>query len=193
VNLGNQFRNLDLKWSTKLTARGPHVVSSKSASQMGQSIRSTARAFLMVLSEEDKQEGLAWRHRAPALLGQSWDRALEPDSKLPECVRGAPGSSESTQGLLSAMLSLQPGDPSDRDRLVYWDVHDKLSVCGAYKPDIIGAWGAMLATATGVIVDIKNQFSEYLSNKNIHQVRKCVVSFCPETAVASISATQACP
>ena len=79
------------------------------------------------------------------------------------------------------MLSLQPGDPSDRDRLVYWDVHDKLSVCGAYKPDIIGTWGAMLATATGVIVDIKNQLSDYLSNENIHQVRKCVVSFCPET------------
>lgn len=135
----------------------------------------------MVLSEDDKHEGLAWRQRAAELLGQLWDGARGPDSKLQESVRGAPGSYKSTQGLLSAMLLLQPGDPSDHDRLVYWDVHDKLSVCGAYKPDIVGAWGAVLATATGVIVDIKNQLSEYLSNENIYQVRECVVSFCPET------------
>ena len=70
------------------------------------------------------------------------------------------------------MLLLQPGDASDRNRLIFWDVHNKLSVCGAYKPDIVGAWGAMMATTTGVVFDIKNQLSEYLSNENIHQVWK---------------------
>lgn len=159
-------RNMDMKWTQRLSsgARGPYAVSSKSASQIGQSIRSSARAFNMVLSEDDRQEGLAWRQRAPRSLAAAWDKALL------ESVRGDPQSFQSTQGLMTAMLTLQPGDPSNHNRLYYLDVHDKLSVCGAHRPDLVGIWGALLATSTGVIVDIKSQQVEYLSNENIHQV-----------------------
>ena len=172
VRVVDMVRNLDLKMTAKLSVgtRGPCIVSSKSASQIGQYICSTARALNMAVSEEDRQEGLAWRRRAPALLAEAWGNALQPASQLSERVEGYPGSLESTQGLLTAMLPLQPGDPSDKDRLYYLDVHDKLSVCGTYRPDLVGVWGAMLATSTGVMVDVKNQQDEYLTNENIHQV-----------------------
>jgi hypothetical protein len=165
-------RNMDMKWTQRLSlgARGPYAVSSKSASQIGQSIRSSARAFNMVLSEDDRQEGLAWRQRAPRSLAAAWDKALQPSSRLLESVRGDLQSFQSTQGLMTAMLTLQPGDPSNHNRLYYLDVHDKLSVCGAHRPDLVGVWGALLATSTGAIVDIKSQQVEYLSNENIHQV-----------------------
>ena len=166
------FHNQDLKWSAKLSlgSKESCYVSPKSASQIGQSIRTSARAFNMVVSQEDKQEGEAWRQRASTLLVEAWDGARQPGSKLPEIVKGTPRSFESTQGILTAMLSLQPGDPSDLNRLYYIDVHDKLSVCGVHKPDLLGVWGAMLATATGLIVDVKTQRGEYLTNENIHQV-----------------------
>ena len=168
----NMVRNMDMKWTVKLSlgTKGPSITSSKSASLIGQSIRSSARAFSMAVVEEDRQAGLAWRQRMPAMLGRAWDEALKPSSLLPECVKGSPRSLKSTQGLLTAMLSLQPGDPSDKDRLCYLDVHDKLSVCGVHRPDLVGVWGAMLATSTGVMVDVKDQQGEHLTNENIHQV-----------------------
>lgn len=174
------FRNMDLKWTSKLSSafRGPYVVSSKSASQIGQSIRSSARALIMDVSEKDRQEGLAWRKRAPELLAEAWDEALQFASQLPECVKGDPRSFKSTQGLLTAMLSLQPGDPYDLNRMYYLDGHDKLSVCGMYRPDLVGVWGAVLATSTGVMVDVKNQRGDYLTNENIHQVKRFVACAC---------------
>ena len=168
VSVVNMVR--DLKLATKLSSGAGVRVSSQSASQIGQSIRSKAKAFNIVVSEDDRQEGLAWRLRAPASLAEAWDEALQPASKLPECVKGAPLSLKSTQGLLTAMLSLQPGDPFNHNRLFYLDVHDNLSVCGVHRPDIVCVWGAPLATSTGVVLDVKNQKGEYVTNENIYQV-----------------------
>lgn len=149
-------------------------VSSMSASEMGRKIKEKAvtGVFVSILTEDTKA-GLSWRELADEALGARWDNAIAPESLLPESLRPETKeknlSADSVQGLMSDMLKIQP-DRSDGIRFV--DVHDKASVCGNYRPDIVGVVrGILIPSATGLILDLKKQEAgTYFSHENIFQV-----------------------
>ena len=154
-------------------------VSSTSASEMGRKIKDKAvtGVFISILTEDTKA-GLSWRELADEALGARWDNAIAPKSSLPESLRPETKeknpSADSVQSLMTDMLKIQPGG-SDGIRFV--DVHDKASVCGKYRPDIVGVVrGILIPSATGLILDLKKQEAgTFFSHENIFQVRSMLV------------------
>ena len=169
----SQVHRLQLRLAT---AGGGYAVSSKSASQIGQKIVSGAARLKLSVSDANKAAAAVWKQKAAAAspqLAQAWDHARSASSSLPESGRHGLSPFDTTQGLLTAMLAHQPGDPDHLDRLRLVDVHDRQSVCGSHRPDCIGIWGAMLPSTTGFILDGKTQLYNYFSHENVHQVRDC--------------------
>jgi hypothetical protein len=157
-----QFRQLSRRIKTKNLTQ----VSSRSASQIGQEIKSSARMIEILVSVSDEALAEDWKQKAGA-HGIQWQAATQPDSSLPE---SATANGLSIQGLMTSMLKYQSDD--DTSTLVLEDVHSKLSVCGSLKPDIIGVVkGLQIPSATGFILDLKTQKEDYLSNENIYQAR----------------------
>ena len=90
--------------------------------------------------------------KAGTNLSQRWKAAIHKQSSLPEA---SVDESESTQTLLTEMLVHQERDQSS---LILEDVHSSPSVCGNFKPDIIGVVkSTKIPSATGFILNLKKQ------------------------------------
>lgn len=144
-------------------------VSSSSANEIGKNIKSKAKLLEFDVGNQDIQAAKKWMKRAGTNLSQRWKAAIHGQSSLPE----ASVDSESTQTLLTEMLAHQERDQSS---LILEDVHSAPSVCGNFKPDIIGVVkSTKIPSSTGFILDLKKQIkdgSDYMQHENIHQVSR---------------------
>lgn len=151
-------------------------VSSSSANEIGKNIKREAKLLKFDVGDQDIQAATKWLSDAGKKLKQRWTAAIKSQSSLPE----ASVDSESIQTLLTEMLMHQERDQSS---LILEDVHSAPSVCGKFKPDIIGVVkSTKIPSATGFILDLKKQKkdgSDYMQHENIHQVSR-VYSTCRE-------------
>ena len=163
--------------SMQVKVKNTTQVSSSSANEIGKKIKIEAKLLKFDVGNEDIQAAKNWMRRAGTNLSQRWTAAIHGQSSLPE----ASVDSESTQTLLTEMLVHQERDQSS---LILEDVHSAPSVCGNFKPDIIGmVKSTKIPSATGFILDLKKQMkdgSNYMQHENIHQVSHQVNSTCRE-------------
>lgn len=161
--------------SMQVKVKNTTQVSSSSANEIGKKIKSEAKLLKFDVGNEDIQAAENWMSRAGTDLSQRWIAAIHKQSSLPEA---SVDESESTQTLLTEMLVHQERDQSS---LILEDVHSSPSVCGNFKPDIIGVVkSTKIPSATGFILDLKKQKkngSDYMQHENIHQVSR-VYSTC---------------
>lgn len=154
-----------VKISLQVKTKNRILISSSSASEIGGGIRTSATMMdaMISVTAADKAEAKAWKDRAGEPLGSQWEAATQAESSLPE---------SDVQGLMSSLLRYQNNDST----LVLVDVHSTHSVCGLFKPDIIGVVKELqIPNTTGLILDLKKQSGEYFTNKNIHQARIFVI------------------
>ena len=118
---------------------------------------------LIVVTAAAQEAAEQWIKRA----GEAGKKlaVLQPESKLLE--KGKEGC-EDIQKIFNGLLPTQPPG-----RLCVHDTHDKRSVCGNFKPDIVISAGQQnpLPSSTVVVVDLKQQGRAYNCAASIHQVR----------------------
>ena len=133
--------------------------SATSASTLGHDILDRAvREQLVTVTSRAVDDAQAWLYRAgPA--GIRFSAASQPESQL---LEQGPSGTEDVQGIFSDMLATQPSSqqqgPAAASLLHLRDVHSVRSVCGNFKPDILGSFGSdPLASNTGLLLDLKRQ------------------------------------
>lgn len=138
-----------------------------SASVLGQEmIEKAIKRDPVTISDADREEAGRWLARAKskdARLYQAWVAATSHDSKLPEAG--------GTQDVLSRMLPFQPAAAGTQRPLQLYDTHDRASVCGDLRPDMVcSTASAMVPSCAAAVLELKGQTQPFNSPANFHQV-----------------------
>lgn len=138
--------------------------SAASASTLGHTLlQSATREEMLCNTPAAVTEAMHWLTRAGE-SGKKLEAASQPESRLLEKKLG---DDDDVQKIFSAMLSTQPSV-----QLRVHDVHNKSSVCGGWKPDVVVSVGRdPLPSSTVLVLDLKRQDGAYNCATHMHQVR----------------------
>ena len=119
---------------------------------------------LIVVTAAAQEAAEQWIKRAGE-AGKKLLAVLQSESKLLEKGK------EGWEDILKIFIGLLPTQPPGR--LCVHDTHDKRSVCGNFKPDIVISAGQQnpLPSSTVVVVDLKHQGRTYNCAASIHHVQ----------------------